>query len=224
MVLKLAMRVRPYYDLISSAISEWKSLANISPQMLRVLPMLADAISLGASLILVYCLFFPVIERIRGWGCLLLVYIDDVLTILRRRHISTVKDCIQISRRIDALLGALGITKHPEKGYCGSGVPRALHLGFIFDTIEMFFLVQHGNQLSTKRKAKVLLREVCFGRRSVTMCSLSKFLGSTTALHPAVHSTRFYIRALLKSLNGTWRHVGRKIRVRLSCQAVRDLK
>lgn len=125
----------------------------------------------------------PVIRKFRLWGYLVLVYIDDVLVIPRRHQTcsTTEVDCLRASRRIGKLLTSLGITKHPSKGYWGHGVRRARHLGFIFDTSVMMFFVPEGKQKSTRAKARALLREVRFGRRWVTMRTLSKFLGVTTS-------------------------------------------
>ncbi len=79
-------------------------------------------------------LLSPVIERIRSWGCLVLVYLDDVLVIPRRWGVATARDCRRTSARIDALLLRLGVARHPSKGCWGSGSQRLRHLGFVFDT------------------------------------------------------------------------------------------
>lgn len=167
----------------------------------------------------------PVIKKIRSWGYLVLVYIDDVLVIPRRRaRYSGRRDCRAASHRIGELLLRLGITKHPEKGHWGAGVQRATHLGFYIDTVRMMFFVPDAKRRSTRKMARRLLREVRCGRRWVTVKYLSRFLGKTTALHLAVPLARFYNRELYVSLHRGQKSFKGKMRVRLCKQAIRDLK
>ncbi len=165
----------------------------------------------------------PVITIVRSWGYLVLVYLDDVLVIPNRWRVATKKDCIVASAKIGNLLKSLGITRHPSKGCWGDGSQVLTHLGFVFDTIRMMFCVPEEKQAKIRKLSKSLLREARLGRRWVSVRDLSKFLGKSTSLMLAVPLARFYNRALYKSLNGPWRRIGRKLRTRLSAQAIRDL-
>lgn len=142
----------------------------------------------------------PVIKKIRSWGFLVLVYIDDVLVVPRvGTRASGRQECRRASKRIAGLLLRLGITKHTEKGHWGSGVQRAVHLGFVIV------------------KAR-------FGKRWVSARLLASFLGKNTSLHLPVPLARFYNRELYVSLNRNTSRVGGKLRAHLTSQAVRDLR
>jgi hypothetical protein len=131
-----------------------------------------------------------------GLGYRVLPWIDNFLCApTDDRHPATGRDCRQAGSRLDAIFGALGLTRHPEKG-CWEGAQVLEHLGVIIGTRQM-------RVFATDRKAKRMRRmsqEILLGaQRNLRLAAVGKlrhFCGVAVSLTLALPMAWFYTLSL----------------------------
>jgi hypothetical protein len=121
-----------------------------------------------------------------------LPWIDDFLCApTDGRHPATERDYRREGSRLDAIFGALGLTRHPEKG-CWEGAQVLEHLGGLSDTRQMQVFVTDHKVQRMRRKVQEILLSAQRNRRLVAVEKLRHFCGVAVSLTLAQPMARFY--------------------------------
>lgn len=164
----------------------------------------------------------PFVRKLRECGYRVLSYIDDFL-VAPSPHgtVATPADCVRARRRIDALMSALGLVRHPTKGEW-TGSTCIEHLGVRVHSKAMKFTVVPHKVERVRQLARNIMKDAMIGRRWVKPDKLASFCGTCVSLSLALPWARFYTRSLYTDMSSNRRRDARG-RVRLSHQALRDL-
>jgi hypothetical protein len=178
----------------------------VAPQDRRLLPF-----SLWRACLQVYCvavwmgrskLWFTklmrhVVKYLRSeLGYRVLPWIDDFLCApTDGRRPATGRDCRRECSRIDAIFGALGLTRRPERG-CWEEAQVLKHLGVLIDARQMRVFVTDRKVQRMRRMAQEILICTQRNRLLVTVGKLRHFCGVAVSLTLALPMVRFYTRSL----------------------------
>jgi hypothetical protein len=129
-------------------------------------------------------------------GYRVLPWIDDFLCATTdSRRPATGRDCRRAGRRLDAIFGAPGLTRHPKKG-CWEGAQVLERLGVLIDTRQMRVFVTDRKVQRMLRMAQEILLSSERNRRLVAVRKSRHFCSVTVSLTLALPMDRFYTRGL----------------------------
>lgn len=113
---------------------------------------------------------------------------------LRRGKAATKTDFLRGSKRLDHVLGALGLKRHPRKRVWGKGTQELNHLGFHLSTLTGLFMGKEKKRVRMKRVPGRLLGQASQGHGVVLAAMLASFFVMTVSLILVVLLARVYAR------------------------------
>ena len=155
---------------------------------------------------------------IRSRGVRLLWYVDDML-LLAKSH----AEALELRAYVEASLAVLGLQRNPSKGMW-EPAQVTVHLGLEVDTAVGVFRLTEARRLKLKRLASALGAAAAREHRWVKVRDLARLTGLAQSAHLAVPPARFYLRELHNCITAGVAASSWDGRVRLTKQALRDLK
>ena len=156
-------------------------------------------------------------EKVMRVGLRVLPYMDDFLFLCATREVAEAA-----KPYIDAVLGVLGLSRHPTKGAWDTPVQQLQHLGLGVDTALGIFYVTPERLDKLRSAGRALLCRAARERGLVPARQLAAFTGLAQSLYLALPAARHYLRSLhdaVATCEGRWARL-----VRLTSAARSDLQ
>ena len=153
------------------------------------------------------------LRRTRWRGARILPYVDDFLLFA-----STEAEALALRDRLASLLDALGLQRHPSKGF-REPAQFGRHLGVDIDTATGYFYAPADKLSKIARQAKQLISRATRNSRWLPVRDLQSLAGQAQYLFLAIPPARFFLRELHNVVGDRWGG-----RVKMSPQLRRDLQ